>query len=340
MRKEKVNTYKLGLFVTITTLLFVLAVYLIGNEQNLFRPTFRLYAVFHNVEGLKTGNIVRYSGIDVGVVQQVLILSDSTVRVEMVLQKEIQPFIKKDALAGIGSDGLVGNKIVNISAGPGNGTSASVEEQDIIQTHYRPATDAMLEVLSTTNKNLALFSVQLLAIAEKVNEGSGTATLLLDDAALADDLRQTVNNLKYTSKTLRSMGVEMQQTLLALDQGDGLLHDLLHDTIIMSDLKTISGTLNRVTGEDLAPLLVDLRQSAAHLTQASATANEILQQIDAGKGALGTLISDTATEKEVKQTLSGINESVQRFNENMEAMRHNFLFRKYFRKLEKGEKGQ
>ncbi|MCB0629192.1 MAG: MlaD family protein [Saprospiraceae bacterium] len=336
MRKDNVNTFKLGLFVTIATLLFVFTVYLIGNEQNMFRPTFQLHAVFQNVEGLKRGNIVRYAGIDVGVVQEVQILSDSTLRVAMVLQKGMQPYIRKNAVASIGSDGLVGgSKIVNISPGTGNETAASIDDLDIIRTYNRPDTDDMIEVLGKTNENLALFSGQLLEIAKKVNSAGGTANLLLEDATLASDLRQTVSNLRYTSQALRGMGVDMQQALTELNEGDGLLHELLYDTTIMADLKATSGTFNQMATQDLEPILLDLRQSVDNINQVSATARDILQQIDSGQGALGTLLRDPGAEQDLKETLDNINQSAQRFNENMEAMRHNFLFRKYFKKLEK-----
>ena len=165
MKKEKVNTFKLGLFVTSAVLLFVVAVYLIGNDQNLFQPTFQLQAVFQNAEGLKPGNNVRYAGIDAGTVKKILITSDSTVTVVMALHREMLDYIKKDAIASIGSDGLVGNRILNISPAVGSGQAPLVEDEDVIRTYSRIATDDMLEVLGKTNDNIALFSLQLLKIS-------------------------------------------------------------------------------------------------------------------------------------------------------------------------------
>lgn len=340
MRKEKVNTFKLGLFVTVTVLLFVIAVYLIGNEQNLFRKTFRLHAVFHNVAGLKPGNTVRYSGIDIGVVEEISLLSDSTLVVEMVLQKKMQSYIRKNAVAAIGSDGLVGNKILNISPGSGDGAEMTVNELDTIRTYQRPATDDMLETLKKTNENIALFSQQLLQISDKANRGEGMVNLLLEDEAMADDMKHTAKNLRYSSESLRHMGANMQALLTAMEHGNGLLHELLYDTLIIADLRAVSGKLNQVATHELGPLLQNMYQSADDIARASATAREVLQEIETGEGTLGMLIRDPATEQEVRQTLNDINQSVQLFNENMEAMRHNFLFRKYFKKLEKGKLGQ
>jgi phospholipid/cholesterol/gamma-HCH transport system substrate-binding protein len=232
----------------------------------------------------------------------------------------------------------VGNKIINISPSLGNSPAPLVENQDVIQSYSRLATADMLEVLGKTNENIALFSLQLLRISEKINTGSGTLNRLLQDSILATDLGQTVANLKYTTHSLRGMATEMQQSLVNLNEGDGLLHDLLYDTTVMADLQTLSGSLKQLLDQKVEPLFTDIQQSTVSIAQASDALNEMLQQIKAGEGTLGSLLQDEDMETDLKQTLANINQSAQRFNENMEAMRHNFLFKGYFKKLEKQER--
>lgn len=335
MSKEKVNTLKLGLFVLTASLLFVVAVYLLGNAGTLFRSGIRLYAVFQHVHGLKTGNNVRYAGIEAGVVRKILITSDSTIEVEMVLQKQMQSIIKTDAVASIGSDGLVGNKIININPGPGNGSAPLVNDRDIIRS-FRPVdSDQMLAALSTTNANLALFSSQLLKIADQINTGNGTVQMLLRDSLLAADLRQSLINLKITTGSLHRMGTEMEQALVQLNQGNGLMHDLLYDTMIMADLHGVSEKLADITEKHMTPAMREAQQTTELLARSSADLQEMIRHIRTGQGVVGTLLYDPALEHELKESLSNIHQSTQRFNENMEAMRHNFLFKGYFKKRER-----
>jgi phospholipid/cholesterol/gamma-HCH transport system substrate-binding protein len=338
MKKEKTDTFKLGLFVITAVLLFIVAVYLIGNDQNLFQPTFQLQAVFHNAEGLKPGNNVRYAGIDAGTVKKILITSDSTVTIVMALHREMQQYIKKDAIASIGSDGLVGNRILNISPAPGHSRAQLVEDQDVIGTYSRIATNDMLEVLGKTNENIALFSLQLLKISEKVNKGRGTMNMLLQDEMLADDLRQSARNLNYTTQALRQVGGRLQQMTAQLENGDGLLHDLLYDTTLMANLLVATEELEGLIQQNVSPILRELASSSANIAESSASMNSILAGIESGEGAPGSLLRDSSMEADVKQTLTNIQESSEKLKVNLEAMRHNFLFRGYFKKMGRQEK--
>ncbi len=153
MEKQASQKIRLGLFVITGLLIFRLAVYFIGDKQKMFGRTNRLEAVFNNVNGLQLGNNVRYSGISVGTVRGIEIINDTTIRVDMIIDKAIFPYIKKDAIATISSDGLVGNMIINII--PGKGNEPSVEPGDEIQTFNRIRTEDMLTTLNVTNENAA-----------------------------------------------------------------------------------------------------------------------------------------------------------------------------------------
>ena len=108
------------------------AIYFIGEKQQLFRSTFRLTGVFKDVGGLQAGNNVRLSGINVGTVKNIIIISDSSVKVGILIDESTRKFIKKDAVAIIGSEGLMGNKVLIIN--PGTGGKKEIENNDVIQT--------------------------------------------------------------------------------------------------------------------------------------------------------------------------------------------------------------
>ena len=111
-------------------LLFIVGIYVIGKQKNLFGSNFRLQSQFKTVSGLKVGNNVRFSGINIGTVDEIRLLKDTSVLVVLVLKKEVQQFIKADATASIGSDGLMGDKVLTIS--PGNDVSGIVKEGALI----------------------------------------------------------------------------------------------------------------------------------------------------------------------------------------------------------------
>ena len=111
------NNIRLGIFVTIGMLLLITAIYFIGNRQHLFSRTIRISGLFKDISGLQIGNNVRFSGINIGTIEDIVIVSDSMVRVDMILEQKTQKFIKSDAIAVIGSEGLMGNKVLNITAG-------------------------------------------------------------------------------------------------------------------------------------------------------------------------------------------------------------------------------
>ena len=154
MSSQSLRNTKLGLLVAIGTLFLIVAMYLIGDKQNLFGDTFKISADFNNVNGLTEGNNVRFGGINVGTIESVKITSDTTIRVVMLIEKESQDFIKKNSLASVGTDGLMGNKLININSV--SFPSESVQEGDVIGTLRPIETDEMIRTLNRTNEDIAV----------------------------------------------------------------------------------------------------------------------------------------------------------------------------------------
>lgn len=114
MEKTTSQKIRLGFFVVTGLFIFILAIYFIGDKQKMFGQTNHLKAVFNNVNGLQLGNNVRYSGVNAGTVRNINMINDTIIEVVMLIDKDIFYHIKKDAVAVIGSDGLVGSMIINI----------------------------------------------------------------------------------------------------------------------------------------------------------------------------------------------------------------------------------
>ena len=320
MAKTTLENLKLGIFVVLGTALLVLAAYLIGNRQNMFGETITISAVFQNANGLQKGNNVRFSGINVGTVRNMEMVNDTTIRVYMVIEKNMQPHIKKDAVATIGSDGLVGSMILNIL--PGKGTASTILEGDELQSYSRIATQDMLSTLNTTNENAAILTSDLLKVTQAMTKGKGTLGRLLNDTLMANDLMKTLTNLKNAS---RNTDVTIRKLNTMLDQVDfekSVVGVLLNDSI---------------NGSKMQNLLANLEESGNEIAKMTQNLDTIIGDFKKGKGAIDYLTKDTVLVNSLDATIKNIEEGSIKFNENMEALKHNFLTRRYFRKLEKKE---
>lgn len=191
---------RLGLFVAGGLALFILAIFIIGKQKNLFNPVFKLTTTFYNVSGLQVGNNIRFSGVNVGTVDNISIINDSTVRVDLLVRKEVKQFIKSDSEVAIGSEGLIGDRLLIITQGTSDSDLAREGEQ--LGSIEPVETDAIIASLEITAGNAEVVSQQLAEIMMNINSGTGTLGRLIQDTTIARNLDQTISNLKKSSKGL------------------------------------------------------------------------------------------------------------------------------------------
>ncbi|MFN8310799.1 MAG: MlaD family protein [Chitinophagales bacterium] len=199
MKKETGDRVKLGMFVLTALGLFIFGIYSIGAKQRLFAKTFKVKALYRDVSGLELGNNVRFGGINIGTVNDIEILKDTVVNVEMVLDESVHQFIKSDALASITSEGLMGDKIVTISAGSSN---QIVKDGQVLATIEGSSIDAILANLKIASNNAVGITNDLGDIISNVRAGKGMVGRILMDSVMGNDLRQTLRNVKGASKGL------------------------------------------------------------------------------------------------------------------------------------------
>ncbi|WP_340202042.1 MlaD family protein [Ascidiimonas sp. W6] len=323
MAKTTFQNIKLGFFVLIGTVLLIIATYLIGNNQNLFSKNFNIVSVFSNVNGLQLGNNVRYAGINVGTIKSIEMENDTTIVVKMAIEQKMQRHIKKDAIASIGSDGLVGNMIINII--PGKDSDISVVEGDEIKSYSRIEAKDMLSTLNTTNENAALLTAELLKVTQSLTNGKGTFGRLLNDTIMASNLEQTIVNLKNTSAIINGTLTRLNKRVEALNFENSSVGVLLNDTISGNSIRSTITRLEK-TGIAVETIAEDIK--------------DLMTTIKEGNGTLNFLATDTIMVNNLDKTMRNLEEGTYRFNENMEALKHNFLFRRYFRKQAKKEQRQ
>jgi phospholipid/cholesterol/gamma-HCH transport system substrate-binding protein len=209
--------------------------------------------------------------------------------------------------------------IINII--PGKGMEESVKPGDEIQSKSRIRTDEMLNTLGMTNKNAALLTADLLKITKEITEGKGTVGLLIKDSILAGDLKETMHYLKITGKGTSESVIKLNRLISSLDNKDNVI-GVLKDTAVANNIKTIFRNLD---------------QSSTKIDNVITNLNSTIVNIKDGKGTINYLSNDPKLVRKIDSTMTNINEASFRLNENMEALKHNFLFRGYFRKQEKAK---
>ncbi len=317
MAKETSKNIRLGLFVLLGTAFLIFALYLIGVKQNLFGSTFKLRAQFQNVNGLMPGNNVRFTGIDVGTVDQVEIINDSTVTVSMVIEDKVQIFIKKNATAIVGTDGLMGNKLVNIN--PSIQSSPSVEDGDLLKTRNPIGTDDMMRTLNITNENVRDVSEEIKQIVQKLNR-QNTLWSILMDTIVAENVKQAIVHIKVTSERTALVAGDLSAIIKDIKSGKGTIGALLTDTSF---------------SRELHQSIVNIKLISDSLALVSGDLHYITSTVKSGKGTLGTLLMDTTFVTNINKSIENIKNGTKGFDEDMEALKHSVFLRNYFKKKDK-----
>lgn len=314
MKATTTNNIRLGIFIMIGTVALIAALYLIGSNRNIFSNTIKISSQFYNVNGLIPGNNVRYAGIDIGTVEKIKIENDSSVTVYMIIEKSNSTYIKKNSIASVGTDGLMGNKLININ--PGSGSALNIEEGDVLISLRPIENDEMIRTLNTTNQNLEAITEDLKNFTSRLNKSRGILKLI-EDSVSADNIRQTLAVIREAAVNANNITLQLNKLATELNTGKGLAATLIRDTVISYELKTT---------------ISNLQQTSDSLNLVSQELSEFSKQLNNKNSLLHAVSADTALAGNVKNGIANLKLSTELLNENLKAMRSNFLFRKYFKK--------
>ncbi|MBN1767817.1 MAG: MCE family protein [Prolixibacteraceae bacterium] len=379
---------RLGMFVIGGTAIFLIALFIIGKQKNLFDPVFKLTANFQNVSGLEVGNKIRFSGINVGTVDNIMIINDSTVQVDLLIKKSVQQFIKEDCQAAIGSAGIIGDKILVISQGTSQASIA--RDGQHIESKEPIETDAIIASLDKSAVSVETITAQLAEVMVKVNGGQGTLGRLINDETIAHDLSESTVNLKISSK-------QISEILVDINSGEGALGKVIRDSIMADNLtqtmlnlkyssqgldelleaakhnflfrgyfnkkdskdenkpqradyrpsergaqqsndEYMSGDLQQMASGvqvELDTLIASLKVSAVNSEVITAQLADIMMMINSGEGTIGMLLQDTVLANVINMTLLNLKSSSKGLDENMNAAKESFFFKKYFERKRK-----
>jgi phospholipid/cholesterol/gamma-HCH transport system substrate-binding protein len=182
---------RLGAFVVIALAIFAFFIFMVGSTESRFQSNDRLQAQFQTVSGLEAGADVRVGGLRKGTVRKIDLPSrpDGKMTVVMDVSRQTRNLIKQDSIASIQSEGLVGNKYVDVSFGsdaspqvPQGGTIQSTPPVDIADLIHKA--DGLLDSSKGALDNLQVASANVSSITGKINAGTGTVGALVNDKTM------------------------------------------------------------------------------------------------------------------------------------------------------------
>ena len=331
MANRAIDNLKLGIFVLAGLLLLILFFYMMSKNESIFASRFEIKAHFENVSGLVSGNNVRVSGIVVGIVEEVELVNDTLVIVTIALNNDMRQVVRKNALAALGTDGLIGNRLVNIV--PVKEPAPLIEPGDVLIGQKDVSTEEMLRTLDQTNRNVLDISSGLRETIDRINK-STQLTTLLEDESLSQNLKTALINLRNATSQASSTMQDLHAVVRDVREGEGSVGSLLRDTRFAWELNQAVLKLQNV--ENQADRLA--QNMDALVKEVDGTVKGLQGDINQGAGPANLLMKDSLAAARLQTTLGNLEQGTARFSENMEALKHNFLFRRYFKKLEKQKK--
>jgi phospholipid/cholesterol/gamma-HCH transport system substrate-binding protein len=317
--KRKVTV---GIFVFLGMVIFVAGIFILGGQQKRFVRTIRVNAVFDNVAGLKVGNNVWFSGVKIGTVKAMNFFGDSQVQITMSIIEDARRYIRKNSKARIGSESLIGSKLIEIFGGTEQ--APEIENGDRLATATALSTDDLMATLQENNKNLVDITSDMKQLSSKLARGEGMAGAILTDTTLATNFRTILEGLQQASANSVKVSRDLAKLSSKFNTEGGLANELLTDTVVFSNLRSSIAQLQQTT------------TSAAEVTK---NFKEASSQLNNSNNTLGALMNDKELASNLKKTMENLGTSTEKLDENMEALQHNFLLRGYFkRKAKRGAK--
>lgn len=348
------QSYNIGYKTLPLIAIFSYAIYIIGKQRNLFGNTFTVSGIFKDVSGLKVGSNVRYSGINVGTVSTIKLVNDTLVRVQATLEDKVHPFIREDSRMEIGSEGVMGNKVVNIT--PGTSTQPVVDEGDVLGTIEAVKIDEILEQLERSSINTTIVTKNLAEITSKINQGEGIFGKLFTDTSFTNNLDKISRNTAQLTRNFSTIsgnineeegviGKLLSDTTLAreFDQSG---HNLLEST---RELKEITEKINQGGGlfgkmfsdttftRSLGSSAKNLDYTTRQAKIISKNLAKITRQMESGRGVINKLLTDSVFADSLDGTLKNINKSAKELDQAAETVRKNWFIRTFSSKKQDQE---
>ncbi|HEX2976312.1 MAG TPA: MlaD family protein [Bacteroidales bacterium] len=303
-----------GIFVVVGLAILVSGVLLLGNLNRSLKKKIEVSAFFNDVNGLQKGNFIWFTGVRIGTVSSIRLTATRGVEVNMEIDSKVKQYIHKDSRVKLGSDGLIGNRILVIFGGtPGSGT---INDGDTLSFEKGLSTDDLMATLQESNENLKSITGDFRIVIKKLANGEGSAGKLLNDDGLYTNLNAATASLRDASLKASKLLGSLADYSAGLKKEGTLAYELTSDTMLFRTVRTSITKLSQIA--DTAGILVSrLKQSASNENTPA-----------------GVLLNNEKTGADLQQTIANLKVSTEKLNEDLEGLQHSWPMKRYFRKKE------
>lgn len=309
--KNKRRGIIVGIFIIVGLIFLLGGVLTIGNLHSTFSRKINVSTVFGDVNGLTAGNNIWFSGVKIGTVKKTEFYGKSQVRVIMNINVDSKEFIRRDAKVKVGTDGLIGNKILVIYGG--TSTAPPIEDGDTLGNESMLSTEDIMNTFQQNNKNVLL-------LTKRLADGEGTVGKLLSNDSIYNNISNITRSLQLAASDAAKLLSGLATFGNKLNKPGTLANQLVTDTVVFKELQ---GSITRI-------------HSVADT--AGVAVNALKRSLTSSTTPVGVLLHDEKAGAELKRTLSNLDTSSAKLNEDLEALQHNFLLRRYFKNKEKDKK--
>jgi phospholipid/cholesterol/gamma-HCH transport system substrate-binding protein len=304
--KENRKAIIVGIFLALGATIFLIGVFTLGGQQKSFAKNVQVSAVFDDVNGLKKGNDVWFSGVKVGTISDVRFVGISQVGVKMRIDQKVQQYIHINSGVHVGSDGFIGNKIIVITGGSAD--AREIKNGDTLQSEKQVSTDDMLKTLQKNNQNLLAITTDFKTLSQNILKGKGTLGALLADSTMGVQLRNSMRNLQTATQSAANLAVQLNQFSNKMNTKGGLADKLLTDTSVFNRIRSAA---------------TELQQAANNASVLTSNLNKASNKLNSTDNALGVLLNDPKGAVQVQTTLNNLQQSSIKLNQDLEAAQHN-----------------
>lgn len=301
-----------GFFVFLGLAFLIIGILMIGDLHKTFEKKINIVCYFDDVAGLQKGNNVWLSGVKIGTVSELNFYGSSKVKVQFQVDEKTKPYIRKNSKVKLGSDGLIGNRILVIYGG--NEETNMIEEGDTLAVEKTFSSEDMLNTLQKNNENILAITDNFKTLSGNLLKTEGTVGKLLNENSVYDNINSATKSLQQASEKAQQLAQSLYQFSSNLNKEGTLANDLTTDTVVFNSLKTTITQLQQISDS------------------ASVFLSSVKKEANNPNSTLGILMTDNETGASLKTTIKNLESSSQKLDEDLEALQHSPLLRRYFRK--------
>jgi phospholipid/cholesterol/gamma-HCH transport system substrate-binding protein len=317
---ENRRAITVGIFLALGLIIFILGVFTLGGQSKSFSKSIRISAVFDDVSGLKKGNNVWFSGVKVGTISDIRFTGPSQVDVKMSVDENSRQYIHNNAQVHIGSDGLIGNKIIVIDGG--SPQAPIIRDNDVLQSAKILSTDDILKTFQQNNENLLAITSDFKLLSHKILQGKGTVGTLMADSAMGVQLKASMLNLQAATASAARMANNLNNFSNKLSTKGGFADKVFTDTVTYSKIQAA---------------VAQLKAAADNANVLTQNLNKASNKLNSTDNILGVLLNDPTGAAKVQSSINNLQQGSIKLNDDLEAAQSNFLLKGFFKKRAKAK---